>query len=167
MPLSSVMTIKTVQINKICVIKVKTRENSSSEVTRFGGKELLPGNCSEGQFFFLLSFSRESPRHVTLRRLVCNSLLQIKMAAPHGVKLKDLKCDFTDPTAARPPQDAQVLYVFLLCICRCRYEDVLLMIMCRKDAQHVNTWTWARARDGCELTHAVKTTRYALFNWVN
>ncbi|CAM4731242.1 unnamed protein product [Leuciscus chuanchicus] len=29
------------------------------------------------------------------------------MAAPHGVKLKDLKCDFTDSTAAQAHQDAQ------------------------------------------------------------
>ncbi|KAK7127309.1 hypothetical protein R3I93_020024 [Phoxinus phoxinus] len=29
------------------------------------------------------------------------------MAAPHGVKLKDLKCDFTDNTAAQAHQDAQ------------------------------------------------------------
>ncbi|XP_016374192.1 peroxisome proliferator-activated receptor gamma coactivator-related protein 1 isoform X2 [Sinocyclocheilus rhinocerous] len=33
------------------------------------------------------------------------------MAAPHGVKLKDLKCDLTDYTAAQAHQDSQVEFV--------------------------------------------------------
>lgn len=78
----------------------------------------------------------------------------IKMAAPHGVKLKDLKCDLTDYTAAQAQQDSQVLYMFLLFICRCIYKEAVTLIRYRKDASRVNTWTPARARGGCEVIHA-------------
>ncbi len=89
------------------------------------------------------------------------------MAAPHGVKLKDLKCDLTDYTAAQAHLDSRVLYMFLFFICTCLYKDAVTMIVCRKDARDVNTWTPARLKADVKLYTRYKSREMRFWDRIN